>query len=63
MPSLIRFLVFLGVLAGLAYGGMFALVMMVEPQTREMTVRVPTDRLTLEEPASAPLTGTIPAGQ
>ena len=63
MPSLIRFLVFLGVLAGLAYGGMFALVTLVEPTTREMTVRVPTDRLTLEEPASPPLTGTVSPGQ
>ncbi len=63
MPSLIRFLVFLGVLAGLAYGGMFALVTMVEPQTREMTIRVPTERLTLGEPIAPASTGSVPAAQ
>ena len=41
MPSLIRFIVFCAVLAGLAYAGMFALATMVEPQTREMRVVVP----------------------
>jgi len=42
MPSLIRFLIVLLFLAGLVYGGMVALVALVEPQTREMTVRIPT---------------------
>lgn len=45
MPSLIRFLVVLGLLAGAVYGGMVALVMLVEPNPREMTVRVPAERL------------------
>lgn len=49
MPSLIRFLVFCGVIAGLVYGGMFALVMYVKPQPREITVRVPTEKLDIQK--------------
>jgi len=45
MPSLIRFLFVLGVLAGLAYGALFALTVFVEPQPREMTVKIPAKRL------------------
>jgi hypothetical protein len=45
MPSLIRLIVILGILAGLVYGAMFALVTLVEPNPREMTDRVPNERL------------------
>jgi hypothetical protein len=45
MPSLIRFLVFCGVVVGLVYGAMLALVLFVEPTPREITVRVPTERI------------------
>lgn len=45
MPSLIRLLVVLGILAALVYGGMIALVVSVEPNPREMSVRIPNDRL------------------
>ncbi|EFL87981.1 hypothetical protein [Ahrensia sp. R2A130] len=45
MPSLIRFIVFLAVLAGLAYGGMFALATMVEPEQREMRVKIPSKKI------------------
>jgi len=45
MPSLIRLLVVLALIAGVIYGGMTALVMLVEPNQREMTVRIPNDRL------------------
>jgi hypothetical protein len=45
VPSLIRFLVIVGVLAGLAYGAMFALVTFVEPDQREMSTPVPANRL------------------
>jgi hypothetical protein len=38
-------LVVLGLLVGAVYGGMLALVILVHPQQREMTVRVPNDRL------------------
>ena len=43
MPSLIKFLVFCAVLAGLAYAGMFALATMVEPDTREMRLTIPSN--------------------
>lgn len=45
MPSLFRFLVICAVLAGIVYGAMFALIIYVEPKEREITVRVPTERL------------------
>jgi hypothetical protein len=45
MPSLIRLLLVLGLIAGMIYGGMAALVMLVQPNQREMTVRIPNDRL------------------
>jgi hypothetical protein len=44
MPSLIRFLVVVGVLAGLVYGGLYALATFVEPKPREMTIRVPPEK-------------------
>lgn len=45
MPSLIRFLVFCAVIVGIVYGAMIALVVFVEPNPREITVRVPTERV------------------
>jgi hypothetical protein len=45
VPSLIRFLVILGILAGLVFGGMVALVSFVEPQPREMSQTIPPARL------------------
>lgn len=45
MPSLIRFLVICAILAGLVYGAMFALAVLVEPNPREMTVRIPAGKL------------------
>jgi type II secretory pathway pseudopilin PulG len=44
MPSLIRLLVVLGVLGGLAYGAMFSLANLVQPKQREMTISIPPDR-------------------
>jgi hypothetical protein len=46
MPTLFRFLVIIGVIVGIVYGAMFALVTFVEPKQGEMTVRVPLDKLT-----------------
>ncbi len=40
MPTLIRFLVIVGVLAGLVYGGMIALVALVKVEPREMSQSV-----------------------
>jgi hypothetical protein len=45
MPSLIRLLVVLGLIGAVIYGGMIALVILVEPKQHEMTVRVPNERL------------------
>ena len=44
MPSLFRFLLVIGTVAGIGYGVMFVLVKFVKPATREMTVTVPPDR-------------------
>ena len=63
MPSLLRFLFVLAVLAGLGYGGMVALAVFVEPQTRVMSVPVPADRLNPVRirPPTPPTTDTEPA--
>ncbi|GAC1335531.1 MAG: hypothetical protein NVSMB26_20290 [Beijerinckiaceae bacterium] len=45
MPSLFRFLLVVGLLAGLVYGAMIALVTFVEPQPREMTQTLPANKL------------------
>ncbi|MHB1110380.1 MAG: hypothetical protein ACYCZU_08715 [Devosia sp.] len=54
MPTLIRFVVILLVLVGLAYGGMFALVAVVDPGEKEITVRIPTRDL-IAAPEREPL--------
>ena len=46
MPTLFRFLVIIGVIVGIVYCAMFALVTFVEPRKGEMTVRVPLEKLT-----------------
>jgi hypothetical protein len=45
MPTLFRFLATIGILAGIAYGAMYALVVFVEPKQGEMTVRIPSEKL------------------
>lgn len=40
MPSLFRFLTISAILAGLVYGGIYALANFVNPAPREMTVNV-----------------------
>ena len=44
MPSLFRFLLVVGVVAGIGYGVTFVLAKFVKPATREITVTVPPDR-------------------
>jgi len=44
MPSLLRFLFVIAVLAGVVYGGMLALVTFYEPTPREITVTIPPDK-------------------
>lgn len=38
-----RFLIAVGFIAGIVYGGMFALATFVDPHPREISVRVPTE--------------------
>jgi hypothetical protein len=45
MPSLFRFLLVIGLLGGLVYGGIFSLARLVEPKPREITVTIPQDKL------------------
>ena len=64
MPTLVRFLVVLIVLAAIGLAGMFYLANFIEPHVREMTVKVPAARLQPKdvappaavavEPAAAP---------
>jgi hypothetical protein len=44
MPSLFRFLAFIGLAGGIIYGGMFALAQFYDPVPREITVSIPPDR-------------------
>jgi uncharacterized membrane protein YagU involved in acid resistance len=44
MPSLFRFLIFAGILGGLAYGTVFALATFVQHKPREITVTIPPDK-------------------
>ncbi len=50
MPSLIRFLIVLVILGILGGAGMIYLAMFVGPHTREMTVRIPAEKLHVQEP-------------
>lgn len=45
MPTLIRLIVVLVVLAGIAFGAMFALVAMVTPRDKQVTMRIPAREL------------------
>jgi hypothetical protein len=44
MPSLLRFLLVIGLLGGLAYGGVYSLAKYVEPQSREIVVTIPPEK-------------------
>ena len=44
MPSLLRFLAVVGIIAGIGYGVIFALAYLVDPKPREISVTVPADR-------------------
>ena len=54
MPTLIRLVVILLVLVGLAYGAMFGLVAMVDPGEKDVTVRIPARDL-VASPERAPV--------
>jgi len=44
MPSLFRFLAAVAIVVGIIYGGMLALAVLVQPQSREISVMIPQDR-------------------
>ncbi len=50
MPSLFRFLIVLVILGILGGAGMIYLALFVGPHTRQMSVRIPTERLQVQEP-------------
>jgi hypothetical protein len=45
MPTLFRFIFICAVIAGSIYGTMVALVTLVEPTERQVTVRIPSERI------------------
>lgn len=51
MPTLFRFLTVLALFAAVIYGSMVALSVLVVPREREVSVRVPSEKL---NPASPP---------
>lgn len=59
MPTLFRFLFTIGVIVGLVYAGLFALAIFVEPRERDVTVRIPSERLNPAQtpPPATPATG------
>lgn len=54
MPTLFRFLFILAVIAGVIYGGLSALALLVEPRERDITVRIPSERLNPQQPSPQP---------
>lgn len=55
MPTLFRFLFTIGIIVGIVYSGLLALVFFVEPREREVTIRIPSERLNPSPaPASTP---------
>ena len=44
MPSLLRLLAVIAILAAAVYGGLFALSHFVQPKPREITVSIPPDK-------------------
>lgn len=45
MPTLFRFLTVLALIAAVIYGSLLALSVMVVPREREVTVRIPSEKL------------------
>ncbi|MCR4282322.1 MAG: histidine kinase [Bauldia sp.] len=49
MPSLVRFLTVVAILAAIGGAAVVYLAYMVEPNTREMTIRIPASKLTPQQ--------------
>lgn len=60
MPTLFRLLITILFLAGLVYAGMFALVSFVEPNPKEVTLRIPTRELLGEAAPTRPAGMPVP---
>jgi hypothetical protein len=45
LPTIIRFLLIVGLIAGAVYGAMLALVTFYEPETREISTTLPSSKL------------------
>jgi len=52
MPSLVRFLVALVIVAALIAAAVFYLAYMVQPRTRDMTIRIPAAEMQPKPPPS-----------
>lgn len=50
MPTLFRFIFILAAIAAIVYGSMVSLVALVKPREREVTVRIPSERLNPPNP-------------
>lgn len=50
MPSLFKFLMVVGIIAGVAYVAVFALANFVKYQPREIIVTVPADKFVKQQP-------------
>ncbi|WP_164490738.1 MULTISPECIES: hypothetical protein [unclassified Rhizobium] len=48
MPTLVRFLIICLIIAGAIYATMLALVTFVDPAERDVTIRIPPERLDTE---------------
>lgn len=46
VPTLFRFLAIVAILAGLGFAAMYALATLVQPEPREITVPIPSSKLT-----------------
>ncbi len=49
MPSLFRFLVVLGLIAGISYGAVFALANFIKFQPREIIVTIPANKFVKQQ--------------
>lgn len=54
MPTLFRFLTVLAMIAAVIYGSMLALSVLVVPREREVTVRIPSEKLNPPKEAKEP---------
>ena len=60
MPTLIRLIVALLLLAGLGYAAMFALTVMVDPGSKQITVKIPPRDLNIAPVTLPPVLVTSP---